>query len=159
MKIVTDCAADMPSAELQALGIIQAPLLIQFPQGEVNSADLTADEFYDRLEAMRPAIPTTAQPSSGVFAEIYRALAEVDKQILSLHVSSGLSGTINAARVGGEQVAGRAEVTVWDTLTLSGGARYQVLAAALAAQAGWGLEAILERLSKIRARAPKSSSH
>ena len=53
MKIVTDCAADMPAEELAALGITQAPLFIQFPEGEVNSADLTADEFYDRLEAMR----------------------------------------------------------------------------------------------------------
>jgi hypothetical protein len=43
MKIVTDCAADMPSAEYQALGIIQAPLWIQFPEGEVNSADLAID--------------------------------------------------------------------------------------------------------------------
>ena len=69
MKIVTDCAADMPASEMQALGIFQAPLLIQFPEGEVNSADIQADDFYDRLEAMRPVIPTTAQPSSGVFAD------------------------------------------------------------------------------------------
>ena len=64
MKIVTDSAADMPAAELQAFGVVEAPLYIQFPDGEVNSADISADEFYDRLRAMRPAIPTTAQPSS-----------------------------------------------------------------------------------------------
>ncbi len=63
MKIVTDCAADMPAEELEKLGITQAPLFIQFPEGEVNSADITADAFYDRLEAMRPQIPTT-EPSS-----------------------------------------------------------------------------------------------
>ena len=152
MKIVTDCAADMPSAEYEALGITQAPLWIQFPEGEVNSADLTVDDFYDRLEAMRPVIPTTAQPSSGVFADIYRNLAALDPQILSIHISSGLSGTVNAARLGSEQVADQAEVTVWDTLTLSGGERFQVLAAAMAAQAGWVVEAIKQRLTEIRLR-------
>ncbi len=152
MKIVTDCAADMPMDELQANEITQAPLLIQFPEGEINSADIQADDFYNRLEIMRPAIPTTAQPSSGVFAKIYRELATKDHQILSIHISSGLSGTINSARLGAEQVSGEADVTVWDTLTLSGGERFQVLAAAWANKAGWALGAIQERLTKIRAK-------
>lgn len=150
MKIVTDCAADMPNEELEKLGIIQAPLFIQFPEGEVNSADISADEFYNRLEAMRPQIPTTAQPSSGIFAEIYRKVAEAGKEILSVHISSGLSGTINSARDGGEQVKGEANVHFWDTLTLSGGERFQVMAAALASKAGWAMDKINERLSAIR---------
>ncbi|MBN8656826.1 MAG: DegV family protein [Anaerolineae bacterium] len=150
MKIVTDCAADMSNEELEKLGIVQAPLFIQFPEGEVNSADISADEFYNRLEAMRPQIPTTAQPSSGIFAELYRKLAQVDKNILSVHISSGLSGTINSARDGGEQVKDEANVSFWDTLTLSGGERFQVMAAALADKAGWAMDKINERLTKIR---------
>lgn len=150
MKIVTDCAADMPTEELEKLGVTLAPLFIQFPEGEVNSADITADAFYDRLEAMRPQIPTTAMPSTGLFQEIYRKLAKTDKNILSVHISSGLSGTINAAREGGEQAKPEAEVTFWDTLTLSGGERFQVMAAALANKAGWTFEAIKERLEKMR---------
>lgn len=150
MKIVTDCAADMPSDEMEKLGIVQAPLFIQFPEGEVNSADISADAFYDRLEAMRPQIPTTAMPSTGLFAQIYRQLAQADKKILSIHISSGLSGTINAAREGGEQVKSEAEVSFWDTLTLSGGERFQVMAAALADKAGWAFDTIKERLEKIR---------
>jgi len=150
MKIVTDCAADMPAEELEKLGVLQAPLFIQFTEGEMNSADITADDFYLRLEAMRPAIPTTAQPSGGVFAELYRKLANKDKNILSIHISSGLSGTINAARDGAEQVKPEVNVIHWDTLTLSGGERFQVLAAALASRAGWALDAIKERMAKIR---------
>jgi DegV family protein with EDD domain len=149
MKIVTDCAADLPTEELESLGIVQAPLYIQFPEGEVNSADITADEFYNRLEAMRPAIPSTAQPSSGVFNEIYQKLARASKNILSIHVSSGLSGTINSARVGAEHIK-EAVVNVIDSMTLSGGERFQVLAAARAAKSGWSLKAILERLDRIR---------
>jgi len=150
MKIVTDCAADMPKEELEELGIVQAPLFIHFPEGEVNSTDISADDFYNRLEIMRPRIPTTAQPSGGIFADLYRRIALVDGDILSIHISSGLSGTINAARDGGEQVRGVANVRHWDTLTLSGGERYLVLAAAIASKAGWALHAIQERLGKIR---------
>jgi len=151
MKIVTDCAADMTAEELEELGISQVPLFIQFPEGEVKATDITADEFYNRLEAMRPAIPTTAQPSSGMFEEIYRQLAETSKNIFSIHISSGLSGTLNSAQVGGEQAKEAAEISFWDTMTLSGGERFQVLAAALANKAGWTMDKIQERLVEIRA--------
>lgn len=150
MKIVTDSAADMSNEEMEQLGVVQAPLFIQFPEGEVSAADISADDFYNRLEAMRPAIPTTAQPSSGIFAELYRKLSVTEKNILSVHISSGLSGTINSARDGGDQVKGEANVNYWDTLTLSGGERFQVMAAALASKAGWTMDAIQERLKKIR---------
>lgn len=152
LRIVTDSAADMPAAELQAFGVAEAPLFIQFPDGEVSSADISADDFYDRLRAMQPAIPTTAQPSSGVFAQLYRQVAETDRDILSVHISSGLSGTSQAAQLGASQVAPDAHVTIWDTMTLSGGERFQVLAAAAAAQAGWPLAAIQQRLADIRAK-------
>ena len=150
MKIVTDCAADMSAEELENLEVTQAPLFIQFPDSEVNAMDITPDDFYNRLEAMRPVIPTTAQPSSGIFAEIYRKLAQVEKEILSVHISSGLSGTINSARDGGEQVKAEANVSYWDTLTLSGGERFQVMAAALASKANWAMHSIQERLERIR---------
>ena len=150
MKIVTDCAADLSAEELKELDIQQAPLYIQFPEGEVSSMDISADAFYDRLEAMRPNIPTTAMASSGIFAEIYRKVAKLDKNIFSLHISSGLSGTINAARAGIEEVKREANVALWDTLTLSGGERFQVISAALAAKANWTMQAIQERLAKIR---------
>ena len=152
MKIVTDCAADMSEDELKELGITQAPLYIQFPEGEVSSTDITADAFYDRLEAMQPNSPTTAMPSSGLFAELYKKIALLDKEILSLHISSGLSGTINAARGAAEQMKQLADVNFWDTLTLSGGERFQVIAAALGARAGWTINAIQKRLASIRSK-------
>lgn len=150
MKIVTDCAADMSEQELKELGITEAPLYIQFPEGEISSADLSADAFYDRLEAMRPEIPTTAMPSTGLLAGIYSRLSSLDKHILSLHISSGLSGTINAARGAADDLQQKADVSFWDTMTLSGGQRFQVIAAAWAASAGWSLSAIQERLAAIR---------
>ncbi len=153
MKIVTDSAVDMPLEELKQYDITQAPLMIQFPEGEVNSTEISADEFYNRLEAMRPALPTTAAPSGGIFADLYKRLSHRDRQILSIHISSGLSATLEAARDGSEHIAGEAEISLWDTLSLSGGERFQVLAAALANQAGWTMDAIHERLGKIRDKA------
>ncbi len=159
MKIVTDSGADLPADEAKALGITVAPLFIQFPEGEIESSAISHDSFYDRLAAMRPQIPTTAQPSAGIFADLYRQLAEKGEEIFSVHISSGLSGTIQSAQLGMKEVTDTAAstllsagVTLIDSLTLSGGQRFQVLAAAWAAKAGWSKEAIVERLDQIRAK-------
>ena len=149
MKILTDCAADLSPEEAQSMGIMVAPLYIQFAGEEINSADLTPDEFYDRLQAVAPKIPTTAQPSAGIFADLYRKLTDAGEKVLSIHISSGLSGTIDSARMGAKE-ASDADVTIFDSMTLSGAQRFQVLAAALAAKAGWAKDAILSRLEKIR---------
>jgi DegV family protein with EDD domain len=148
VKIVTDSAADLTAEEIAGAEIQVAPLFINFPEGEVDSRALSPDEFYDRLERMHPDIPTTAQPSAGLLADLYHSVAE-QGEVLSIHISSGLSGTLNAAQLAARQVA-EGLVHVVDSLTLSGGQRFQVLAAARAAQAGWAREAILERLAQIR---------
>jgi len=149
MKVLTDCAADLPVEEAESMDITVAPLFIQFPEGEVNSNDLSPDEFYQRLEAMQPHIPTTAQPSAGIFLELFQKLASSGEEILSIHISSGLSGTINSARLAAEKLKD-SSVHVVDSLTLSGGQRFQVLAAARAVKAAWQRTAILERLEAIR---------
>jgi DegV family protein with EDD domain len=149
MKIVTDCAADLQLEEVKQYGITVAPLYIQFPEGEVNSDELTPDQFYDRLEKMVPEFPTTAQPSAGIFADLYRKLGAGDDEIVSIHISSGLSGTIQSARLGAQNVP-EAVIHLVDAMTLSGGERFQVLAAALAARAGKSKDFILDRLAKIR---------
>jgi DegV family protein with EDD domain len=151
MKIVTDSGADLPAAEAKELDISVAPLFINFPDEEIESSAISPDAFYDRLAAMFPQLPTTAQPSAGIFADLYRQLADKGEEIFSVHISSGLSGTIQSAQVGMKEVADTA-VTLVDSLTLSGGQRFQVLAAAWAAKSGWSKEAIVERLNQIRAK-------
>lgn len=148
MNIVTDSAADLTPDDIAAYGLTVAPLTIQLPEGERRSEELSPDDFYDRLEAMQPAIPTTNQPSPGLLAELYRRAAG---PVVSIHISSGLSGTANAARLAATDFA-PGEVTVVDTLTLSGGQRFQVLAAAIAARAGWPAAAIVELLGRIQAQ-------
>jgi DegV family protein with EDD domain len=149
MKIVTDSAADLTPEDLVESGVIVAPLMIQFPEGEKASNELTPDEFYDRLTAMQPQIPTTAQPSGGMLWQIYEQAAEDGEDVLAIHVSSGLSGTATTAQ-GAAARTENGRVTVFDSLTLSGGQRFQVLTALKAIQAGWSLERILERLDALR---------
>jgi DegV family protein with EDD domain len=149
MKIVTDSAADLPTSEIESLGVSVAPLYIHFPEGEISSADISADDFYNRLEALAPRIPTTSQPAPGAFLDIYDPLLKAGEEILSIHISSGLSGTIQSARLAASQLADGSVTTV-DSLTLSGGQRFQVLAAAAAIKAGWAKSTILDLLKAIQ---------
>jgi DegV family protein with EDD domain len=112
-----------------------------------EAVDIQPDEFY-RLLAATEGLPLTSQPSAGSFAETYRRLAATDPDILSIHISSGLSGTVNAAQAGAAQVP-EANVTVVDTKTLSAAAGWQVEAACRGAQAGWSKEQILALVARI----------
>lgn len=152
MKIITDSAADMSREELQELGIVEVVQKIRFPEGEVDPAQLGYDAFYSRLEADFPSIPFTSLPSVGYAASILRETAQKDRDILAVMVSSGLSGTQGAMHLAIKDVDGEANVNLFDSMTLSVGERFQVLAAAWAAQRGWALDKILQRLEQIRAQ-------
>lgn len=149
MKIVTDSGADLPEEEARRLGITVAPLYIRFTDQEVGSTDLSADEFYNWLRDMAPAIPTTSQPSPGIFSDIFQALSAAGEEIMAIHISSGLSGTIQAARIAAQGLP-QANINLVDSLTLSGGQRFQVLAAHMAAGIGWGADEILALLDRVR---------
>ncbi len=150
MKIVTDSAADLTAADIAAYDVSVVPLYIQFPEGEMRAEAIGPDAFYDRLEAMRPQTPTTGQPSPENLAALYRPILDAGQEILSIHISSGLSGTANTARVAAAEV-GEAAVHVVDSLSLSGGLRYQIIAAARAIEAGWPAAKILQKLDRVRA--------
>ncbi|MEJ5225213.1 MAG: DegV family protein [Anaerolineales bacterium] len=150
MQIVTDSGTDITlSAEERAeLNIHVVPLVVTL-DGKTyrEEIDITAEKFYPLLEASG-SLPTTSQPSAGDFAALYRRLAEKDPDILSIHMTAGLSGTFNSAKAGAEMVP-EARVTHVNTKTLSAAAGWQVKAAARALKAGWTLEKILPMLQKI----------
>lgn len=150
MNIVSDRAMDLPAELMNGLKITFAPLILTLEGKSYRSGeDIQPEEFY-KLIAGTESFPTTSQPSAGDFAEIYKKLAQADPEILSIHISSGLSGTLNAARAGAEMTP-EAKVTFVDSKTLSGAEGWQVWAAARAAQAGWSLEKILALVAKISA--------
>jgi DegV family protein with EDD domain len=150
MQIVTDSGADLylPAEELEGLDINVVPLNVTLGDKTYREGvDIKTDEFY-RLLAETESMPSTSQPSSGDFAATYRRLAERDPEILSIHISSGLSGTCNAARTGAALVP-EANVTVVDAKTLSAAAGWQVQAAARGAKAGWPKDRIISLLQSI----------
>lgn len=150
MQIVTDSGTDVrfTGEELEALGVHVVPLVVTLDgQTYREGIDITHGAFY-KLLADTSSLPTTSQPSAGAFAEVYRALAASDPDILSIHISSGLSGTVGSAQAAAAMVP-EANVTVVDTKTLAAGAGWQVEAAARAVRAGWSLDAILGLLGRI----------
>jgi DegV family protein with EDD domain len=150
MQIVTDGAMDLSPEQLHGLNIHNVPVSFTLDNRTYRSGiDIQPADFYCLLEASG-GFPTTSQPSPGDFADLYRKLAQSDADILSIHVSSGLSGTLNAARLGAEMVS-EARVTFFDTKTLSGAQGWHVEAAARAVTAGWELPRILALLEQIGA--------
>ena len=151
MKIVTDSGTDvhLPPEQLAELNIHVIPLVVTL-EGKTyrEGVDIETEEFY-RLLTATESLPSTSQPSSGDFAALYRKLAQEDPEILSIHISSGLSGTVDSARLGASQVP-EANVTIVDTKTLSAAAGWQVEAAARCAKAGWSKEKILQVLERIK---------
>ena len=150
MQIVTDSGTDFTLAaeDASGLNVHIVPLVVtldgkSYREGE----DLLPDEFFPMLEAS-DNLPVTSQPSAGEFAELYRRLAVDDPDILSINMSSGLSGTFNSTQAGAELVP-EANITLVDTKTLSAAAGWQVEAAARAAKAGWTVDQILPLLERI----------
>ncbi|HEX7588846.1 MAG TPA: DegV family protein, partial [Anaerolineae bacterium] len=97
MQIVSDRAMDLAAEQLVGLNIHLVPLSFTLDGKTYRSGvDVQPDEFYQMLAATE-SYPTTSQPSAGEFAEVYQKIAATDPDILSIHVSSGLSGTLNSA--------------------------------------------------------------
>jgi DegV family protein with EDD domain len=149
MQVVTDRGCDISPEQAQGLEIHYAPMKLTLDGVTYSSGvDIQPTVFYDML-SQTEGFPTTSQPSAGDFARLYRELAQTDADILSIHISSGLSGTLDSARAGAAMVP-EARVCFWDTKTLSCPEGWQVLAAARALRDGLGLERIYPLLEQLR---------
>ena len=150
MQIVTDSGTDthLTPAELDELKISVVPLNVTLDGKTYREGlDIEPGDFYDLLDASGN-MPTTSQPSAGDFAETYRQLAKTDPEILSIHMTSGLSGTFNSALAGAKMVP-EIKITHFDTKTLSAAAGWPVKAAARAIKAGWAVEKALELAKRV----------
>ncbi|MDD4874675.1 MAG: DegV family protein [Dehalococcoidales bacterium] len=150
MQIVTDSGTDvgLSPEQLKELNISIVPLTVTLDGKTYREGiDIQTEEFYSLL-AQSKGFPKTSQPSPGDFVNTYRHLAKQDTDILSIHMSLGLSGTLNAAQLGARMVT-EANVTHIDTKTLSAAAGWQVEAAARALKQGWAKEKVLDLLKRI----------
>lgn len=149
MKIVTDSGADISFEECKALGITMLPLKVDLDGVSYKSGiDIDPEEFYDLMDASS-SMPITSTPSVGEFVEVYKRLAAEDPEILSVHLSSGLSATFNTA-VQAAAMVPEAKITLIDTLTLSAGTGWQLRAASAMMLAGAKLDEIVSTMRKIQ---------
>ncbi len=151
MQIVIDSGIDLSLTpqQLKDLNIHVVPLLVTLGGRTYRDhLDIEPAAFYPLLEEKK-ASTTTSQPNLADFQETYRRLAAFDPDILSLHMSSGLSGAFRTAQTAAATVP-EARVTVVDTRTLSVAAGWQVQVAAQASRAGWLQERIIALLEQIR---------
>ncbi len=142
VQIVTDSLADIPEPIARELGIHVVPAIVHFgDQSFRDKVDLSADEFYRKL-AESPTLPTTSQPAPGVFEEVYRNLARVTDQIISIHSVSTLTGIYNSALAGSKGIP-NVRIAVIDSKQVTMALGWLVIMAARAARAGARLPEIM----------------
>jgi len=144
VKIVTDSTADLPDQLIQELGITVVPLYVRFGEEVYRErVDISADEFYQRLEH-DPIHPSTIQPSPQDFVDVYQKASQDADGIVSIHISSKLSGTCNSALQAKEMMGKKCPIEVVDSQSISMGLGLIDIAAATAAKAGEGLQKVVE---------------
>ena len=151
MKLVTDSGADLifPPNIREKIDVEIVPLTVNLDgKSYREDIDITTENFYQLLENT-DSLPTTSQPAAGEFAEVYQRLAQTDKEILSIHISSGLSGTYNSALAGAKMVP-EADITHFDAKTLSAAVGWMVEGASRAIKAGWPKDKVIDLITTIR---------
>jgi DegV family protein with EDD domain len=155
VAVVTDSTSYLPPELIERHGIKVVPLYVVFGGDrivpEVDITDYPA--FFEELRTAEK-LPTTSQPSVGDFTDTFEPLLEAGQEIVSVHISGGLSGTPEAARQAKEALTrdgkGGERIEVVDSTTAAGGLGFMVLAAAKAARDGAGGKEVAEHVAEAR---------
>mgnify|MGYP000878425800 FL=1 len=147
IKIVTDSSVTIEPEVAKELDITIVPLSVMVDGVVYSDADLEEGEFLRLMQSSRN-LPKTSQPPVGVFADVFEHLAEDGAQILSIHMSHALSGTVEAARQGA--TLANADVTVVDSSFTDQAMKFQVTEAAKLAKEGASLEEILAKIEEVK---------
>ncbi|RCW62010.1 MULTISPECIES: DegV family protein [Halanaerobium] len=143
IALVTDSTCDLPAEILAKHQIEIVPLTVHFEEDTYyDKVDLESEEFYKMMESAAE-LPTTSQPSVGLFMDRYQKLSEDYDQVISIHLSSALSGTCESARLAAAQLD-ELEVEIIDSKSTSSGLGFMVLLAAKMIEAGKDIEEIKE---------------
>ena len=149
IKIVTDSSITIEPELAKDLNITIVPLTVMIDGVVYSDSNLKEGEFLQLMKSSKN-LPKTSQPPVGVFAEVFEDLSAEDVQIISIHMSHALSGTVEAARQGA--TLAKAEVTVVDSSFTDQAMKFQVVEAAKMAKAGATLEEILQKLEEVKAK-------
>ena len=148
VRVVTDSTCDLPRHLAQELGITVVPAHVLFGQETYRDrVDIDEDEFYRRLVA-GPVHPTTSVPSPEDFAAAYRSLAKETEEIISVHISSKLSGTCESAAMGARLVGGKCRIEVVDSKSMGMGLMLTAIAAGRESRMGSSLVRAVEEVRR-----------
>jgi DegV family protein with EDD domain len=146
--VVTDSTADLPVELAQEYGITVVPIYVRFGEHVYRDRiDLTPGQFYRQLTSSA-TVPSTSQPSPEDFSKTYSELAAGSGGIVSIHLSSKISGTYNSALLAKHLLPPKFPVEVIDSRFNSAGLALAVLTAARSAKEGKNLHAITADVSK-----------
>jgi DegV family protein with EDD domain len=149
VKIVTDTLSDIPDDIANELGITLIPLTVSFGlESFLDRVEITSEEFYERL-VRESKLPTTTQPPPVTFANVYKKLSEETDQILVITLSSKLSGTYQSAINAKNMVDTNCRIEILDSQKIIMSFGLAVMAAAKMANAGAGMDEIIEK-TKVR---------
>lgn len=148
IKIVTDSSCTMEPAVRDRLNIHVVPLSVMIDGVLYRDDDTLTGEKFMSMMASAKELPKTSQPPIGEFVELYDKLGEDGSHVISIHMTHGLSGTVEAARQASN--LSKTEVTIIDSDTTDQGLSFQVIRAAEMAAAGEDLETILAKVYEIR---------
>ena len=150
LRIVTDGAVDMPAGWEKEYDIQVIPINIQFgDKTYLQGVDLSNEDFYRMVEESRK-MPKTSQPSPFQFKEFYDCVAKPGDTILSLHVTSKLSGTFESAFTAARELSGKYNIIPFDSGAGSAALGMMCREARLLERAGVGMQQIIERMYQIR---------
>jgi DegV family protein with EDD domain len=153
IKIATDSTCDLPREYLEEYGLITVPINIQFgTETYEEGVTIDRDTFYAKIEELG-ILPTTSQPSVGQFARHFRGLKESGvTDVISLHVTSKLSGTYHSAQLARDMMGSELRVHPFDSASGSVALGFMTVEASRMARAGKTVSEILARMETIRER-------
>ena len=155
VAVVSDTTHYLPRSLVEASGITPVSLYVNF-NGERTEREGSMEDFDAFYEELRSSdrLPTTSQPSVGDFTAAYEPLLADGRDVVSIHLSEGLSGTCASARQAAaaleQEGKGGERVRVIDSASACGGMGMVVLAAARCAASGGDLDAVVERARRTR---------
>ena len=144
IHVVTDSGSDLPLQVREELEIHIVPLTVQFGD-EIyrDGVDIQVDEFYERLQN-GPILPSTCQPSPADFEQLYREIAQPGDTIISVHLSSRLSGTYQSAVLASTMIDDDINIITIDSKSASIGIGLVAAAAAETAKQGGTVEEVVQ---------------
>jgi DegV family protein with EDD domain len=148
IQVITDSTSDMPEGLANELGIRVVPIYLRFGAKTYRDGlDITRDEFYSMLTSS-PVHPATSQPNPEDFTSVYKEYCDSTEGIVSIHISSKISGTYNSATIAKKTLKSHCPIEVIDSKLNSAGLGMVVTAAAQIAQTGVGFSEVINEAYK-----------